>query len=296
MKYSRILSSVFNTPWAIMPEILSVMCEIVLLRSNGSKFSVEEVAAKVGGADSKRETTQAGSVAVIPIYGVLAQRVEMLDEMSGATSTQRIAKDFTRAINDPGVGAVVLDNDTPGGSVYYTAELSQMIFDARGTKPIVSVANSLSASAGYWIGSSADEFVVTPGGEAGSIGVISQHVDMSKAMDSDGIDITLISAGRFKTEGNPFEVLGDAAKNALQSRVNEYYDMFISAIAGNRTVSDESVRTGFGEGRVVGADEAVKIGMADSIDTIESVIARLSTRDGQKAASNTRRLALAELG
>ena len=108
MKYSRILSSVFNTPWAIMPEILSVMCEIVLLRSNGSKFSVEEVAAKVGGADSKRETTQAGSVAVIPIYGVLAQRVEMLDEMSGATSTQRIAKDFTRAINDPGVGAAVI--------------------------------------------------------------------------------------------------------------------------------------------------------------------------------------------
>jgi signal peptide peptidase SppA len=279
-----------------MPEILSVMCDVVLSRSNGITFTAEEVAAKIGAADSRRESTQAGSVAIIPIYGVLAQRVDMLDEMSGATSTQRIAKDFTRAINDPGVGAIVLDNDTPGGSVYYTAELSQMIFDARGTKPIVSVANSLSASAGYWIGSSADEFVITPGGEAGSIGVISQHIDMSKAMDTDGIDITLISAGRFKTEGNPFEGLGDVAKDALQSRVNEYYDMFISAIAGNRTVNAESVKAGFGEGRVVGADEAVKIGMADSVDTLENVITRLSTRDGQKAASNTRRLALAELG
>ena len=88
-------------------------------------------------------------------------------------------------------------------SVYGVAELADQIQSARASKPVVAIANSLAASAAYWIGCAAGEFYVTPGGEVGSIGVWQAHFDYSQAIASEGVKPTLISAGKYKVEGNP---------------------------------------------------------------------------------------------
>jgi signal peptide peptidase SppA len=185
------------------------------------------------------------------------------------------------AVNDARIGAIVFDVNSPGGSVTGVDELSKMIYDARGSKPIVAVANHLMASAAYWIGTAADELVVTPSGEVGSIGVFAAHQDVSAAMEKEGVKTTLISAGKYKTEGNPFEPLTDEAHASIQARVDDYYSMFTKAVARNRGVNVADVRGGFGEGRVVGAQQAVSLGMADRVATLDDVISGLTRRQRQ---------------
>ena len=275
MKYSRILTEFYNTPWAILPEKLAVITDLLVARSLGIRMSDEEIKSLIGAVEHPTQN-QVGSVAVIPVYGVLAQRMDLLGAMSGGTSTERLAKQIKTAVDDSAVGTILLDIDSPGGSVFGISEVSNIIFEARKHKKITAIANSLSASAAYWIGSAAEDFVITPGGEAGSIGVLAAHEDISQFEENMGVKTTLISAGKFKVEGNPFEPLTDEAKAAIQSRIDDYYDMFVKAVAKHRDVSVSDVRNGFAEGRVVGAKEANSLGMVDRIATFDETVDRLA--------------------
>ena len=106
---------------------------------------------------------------------------------------------------------------------------------------------------------------------------------------------TLVSAGKFKVEGNPFEPLADEARGELQARVERVYADFVSAVARGRGVSAEAVRSGYGQGRVAGAKQAVALGLADRVDTLEGTIARLSTPQARASVMRGERLTDAEL-
>jgi signal peptide peptidase SppA len=199
------------------------------------------------------------------------------------------------------VGTILLDIDSPGGSVAGLAEVAAEILAARDSRKVIAVADSLAASAAYWLGSQASEFIVTPSGQVGSIGIITTHEDVSGMMESAGVKITAITAGKYKGEGSPFAPLNEEAIAALQKRVDDYYGMFVNAVAKGRNVTAEAVRSGFGEGRVVGAKEAVKLGMADRVATIDNVLSKLGVATNTRAESEpaivdtelrTRRLAL----
>lgn len=284
LKYAHILSAVTETPWAIMPGKLAVIRDLLAFRMMGGKLTAEEVAERLDvNADYRAETQRrggigGGSTAVIPIIGTIVPRGGMFTESSGAVSVQKLTSQFRAALNDPDVGSIVLDVDSPGGQVGGVEELSAEIFNARGQKPVTAVVNSLAASAAYWIATAADEMVITPSGMAGSIGVYLMHEDVSAAMEKDGVAVSLVSAGRFKTEGNPFEPLTEEARAAMQEMVDGYYNMFISAVARNRGVRATDVRDGFGEGRVVGASQAVALGMADRVGTFSETLSRAARR------------------
>ena len=208
-----------------------------------------------------------------------------MTQISGGTSTERFSCDLKQAVDDPGIKAIVIDVDSPGGSVFGVEELASEIRAATEKKYIVAVANSLAASAAYWIGSAASEMVMTPGGEVGSIGVYTVHQDYSDQLANEGVKTTLIKAGKYKAEGNPFEPLSDDAKEALQKRVEEIYGSFIASVANGRGVSASTVRSGFGQGRVVGAKEALDMKMVDRVETLQETLARLGVGSSQ---SNTK--------
>ena len=107
----------------------------------------------------------------MPIYGTISHRAHMVEDISGpgGTSAEKVGRQLAELLDDPAVGSIVLDIDSPGGTIAGVPELADQIFAARGQKKIVAVANSLAASAAYWIGSAAEDFVVTPSGGAGSI-------------------------------------------------------------------------------------------------------------------------------
>jgi signal peptide peptidase SppA len=203
----------------------------------------------------------------------------MVDDISGpgSTSTQQFSAVLRQMLADDTVGQILIDIDSPGGSVYGVSELAGEIVKARAQKPVIAVANSLAASAAYWIGCSASEFYVTPGGEVGSIGVWQAHFDYSKALEEDGVKPTLISAGKFKVEGNPYVPLDEHAQAFMQSRVDDYYNAFVEAVAVGRGVSISDVRNGMGEGRVLGAEAALAMNMVDGISTFDEVLSKMQT-------------------
>lgn len=285
LKYERILSYVASELWAIHPAKLSEIVSVLAFRATGEAFSAEDIQARIGGgaAPAALGRAQGGTVAVVPVRGTIAHRMGGMMESSGGASTEAIAGMFRQAMADTSVGAVILDIDSPGGTVTGVSELAAEVFAARGQgKRIVAMVNGLAASAAYWIAAQADEIVSIPSGSAGSIGVFSSHQDLSAALEKEGVTMTLISAGKFKVEGNPFQPLSDEAKAFMQSRVDAAYGQFVKDVAAGRGVTPAAVRDGYGEGRVLDAKAAKAAGLIDRIATMDETIARLM---GRKSAA-----------
>lgn len=283
--YTRVIGALMALPWAILPQKLVVIQELMKLRASGQKLTPEDVQAAMDmqAAVAARRAPGAAGVAVIPLLGTIVPRGNMLLESSGATSVQVTAARFREALRDPDIGSIVLDVDSPGGQVGGIEELGREIYEARGQKPIIASVNGLAASAAYWIASAADEVVVTPSGMAGSIGVLMVHQDVSAMLEREGVRMSMVSAGKYKTEGNAFEPLTDEARADWQALVDDYYDLFTKAVARNRGVKVAEVRNGFGEGRVVTAAQAVSLGMADRVGTFGEVVQRLASGRGRSA-------------
>ncbi len=284
MKYAHIARWVMETPWAILPSKLVAIMEVLALRVSGERLTDEEIRERIGAA-ARPVHRVTGNVAVLPLFGTISHRAGMMTDGSGGTSTERFTALFRQALADPNVGAIVLDVNSPGGSVEGVTELSNEIYNARGAKPIVAVANGMAASAAYWIATAADEMVVIPTGDVGSIGVWAAHEDDTAYLEKLGVKVSIIRAGKYKIEANPYEALSEEARAAIQERVDEYYGMFVDAVARNRGVSAKVVREDFGEGRMLGAKQAKASGMVDRIATLDETIQRL-TGKGRKAGAS----------
>lgn len=290
IRYRHIIEAVASTPWAIVPAKLAEITAFLRLKAAGGDVDDQLLTDYRAAAARRPKLRSNGDIAVLPLTGTISHRMGMMSEMSGGTSVEGFTRDFRALLNDPSVAAIVLDVDSPGGSVAGIEELANEIFRSRGVKPISSVANTLMASAAYWLASAADEVVVTPSGEVGSVGVLAAHEDHSGELEQAGVRVSLITAGKHKAEANPFEPLSDEGRAAIQARVDDAYGMFTKALARQRGVPLDTVRNGFGEGRVVGAREAVRLGMADRVATLDDVIAtigrrRTSAPAGEQAAT-----------
>lgn len=269
-----VLRAFMEKPWAILPSKLALLEEVVVRHVSGEKLDADEVQTRLHGATRPPER-RVNKVAVLPLFGTIFPRANLMTEMSGATSAERFGAMFAALVNDPEIDAIVLDVDSPGGQIGGVEELSKQIYEARGKKRIVAVANHTMASAAYWIATAADEVVVTPSGEVGSIGVFAVHEDISGMLEKEGIKLSIIKEGKYKAEGNPYEPLSEEARAAIQESVSEAYGMFVKAVARNRGVKASAVRNGFGEGRMVSAAQAVELGMADRVATLNEVLERL---------------------
>lgn len=275
-RYPRIFSAVFGQCWAIMPDKLLAMVDFLRMRVDGIAFVSDDIIQARADARARPEAKRTGNgVAVLPVFGVLAHRMNLMTEISGGTSTEILGQWFDSAMADKSVGTIVLDIDSPGGSVHGLQELSDKIYKAQGKKSIVAVANDLAASAAYWIATAADRIVVTPGGLVGSVGTVAVHTETSKMDEDAGVKHTLIHAGKNKVEGNPYEPLTDSARDDVQRLVDEYNDQFVSDVARNRGVSEGKVVANFGQGRVYGGRDAIKRGMADKVGTLDATLASL---------------------
>ena len=296
MKHYLLLAEFMSTPWAMQDDRLAAFTALVSRWSAGVRLSEIEIEAAIGAdkqaRDTRRDATAragGGGIAVLPLYGAVTQRGNMAGNVSGSggVSTQQFAQALRAAVADDTVGQILIDIDSPGGSVYGVGELAAEIFDARSKKPVVGIANSCAASAAYWLGAQCSQLYCTPGGEVGSIGVKMVHEDVSKALEADGISPTIISAGKFKSEGSPYGPLSDESKAFLQSRVEDYYGAFTKAVAKGRGAAIAQVRDGYGQGRCIGADAALAEGMIDGIATFDDVVAKM-TRNAKAARSASR--------
>lgn len=197
--------------------------------------------------------------AVIPVHGALLNKFS--ESWGFATGYNFIRDQMSAALADPEVKGIVFDVDSPGGSVAGCAETADMI--AGSTKPTLACVDDTCASAAYYLSSQADRVVATPSSEVGSIGTVLRHVDVSKALEAEGVNVTLIHAGKHKVDGNPYEPLSKEVKADLQAKVDTAYDQFVAAVAVGRDSDEADVRAT--EARIYAAKDALDMGLIDAV-------------------------------
>ena len=272
--------------WAMQPDVLASLNALALDWSGAAARPTHSAR----GFGASPQTGR--GIAVLRLFGPLSPRADVFNMFCGGTALDAFRADLAAAVANETIGQILIECDSPGGSVYGCEETARAIRQARQTKPVVAIANSTSASAAYWLTSQADESFVTPGGEVGSVGVYGEHTDVSKAFAMAGRRVTVIGAGKYKTEGSPFAPLDAEAKRFMQERVDSYYSDFVKDVALGRTVGVDQVRKSMGGGRMFGADAALAAGMVDGVMTIDQVVQRMqraarSARPGARAAAFT---------
>lgn len=272
---AEVMTALKAAPWAIIEGYLVAIASLMrpaVVAGEGMKAAAPH-----------RATVESGSgIAILSLSGVIMPKPSWLLSFFGGTDLASFKADLEAAVANPKIAGIMMNVDSPGGMVEQVPETAAMIRAAREVKPVIAIANTDAASAAYWLASQADELVVTPSGRAGSIGVYSAHEDISGWQEQQGIKTTLISAGEHKTEGNPYEPLSEEAAAAMQDTVDSYYDMFVADVAAGRGVSEKTVRTGYGQGRMLTAGDALAAGMVDRIDTLDGTLSRTAQKLGGK--------------
>lgn len=185
-----------------------------------------------------------------------------------------IQNDLNALLDDDRVRAILLDLDTPGGEAAGLTELADWVVDARKEKPIWAIANTSACSGGYWLGASAAKLYAAPMSRVGSIGVVTMHTDVSKAMEKRGVVTTFIYAGKHKVDGNPLGALPDDVRARIQVGVDELYSEFVGAVSTRRGLDEKAVRAT--EAGVFSPNKALEIGLVDGVGTLGAVLKELN--------------------
>lgn len=269
--YARIAQEIQDSVWFITESGMTLIMEIFNRRIAGDQLTDEQIKilleGQSHGSDQPADVPYQiqNGMAILPIYGPIFGKANLMTQLSGATSMEAFRKEFKMATEDDAVKSILLDFDSPGGTSDMIEEAGNEIYEARGSKPINAIANDQIGSAAYWLATQASHLYGVPSGEVGSIGAYTVHKDQSKADANEGINYTIISAGKYKTEGNPHEPLTQAGREYRQEVINELNDEFVSAVARGRGVDIAKVDNEFGQGRMVPNKKAHIRGMIDGL-------------------------------
>jgi len=212
------------------------------------------------------------NIAVIPIQGPISKRRTFFSYFFGGTPLNILTEIFKEALNNNTVQGILLDIDSPGGTVAGTEAFGDLIYNSRGQKPIVAFGNGMLASAAYWIGSGADQVIVERTAQVGSIGIVMVHYDWSKEDAMMGLKRTVLTAGKYKGLGNDAEPLSDLARKTFQAELDYIYTLFVDTVARNRGVGVETVLEDMADGRIFIGQQAVDAGLADSTGSFDTAI------------------------
>ena len=206
----------FNqTIWAITPEMLQTMMSLAKENNKPPEAIAREMGKEM--KDSNAASVRDG-VCVIRLCGPLFRYANLLTKVCGATSYELFAQDFNKALKDPTIKAIVLDIDSPGGEVNGCSEVADIIYKARGQKPIIAYASGACCSGAYWIASSCDRILAADTAILGSIGVVS----IFEKNDEDKT-IEIVSSQSPNKRPN---VQTEAGRAKIQAHVDALADVF----------------------------------------------------------------------
>lgn len=262
--YPFAAARVFGTPLAIHPAKGQVIAQALAAHMGYGQpvvMSEDDGATLYAEGEALYEVVR--GVAVIPVAGTLVHKASWLDAMCGMRGYDGIRRDFLTALEDPEVRAICFAVDSPGGEVSGCFDLVDLIHECRGRKPIWSILDDSAYSAAYAIASAADRVTVPRTGGTGSVGVITLHADLSKALEEGGVSITLITYGAHKADGNPYNPLPKDVQARIQADVDSMGDLFVQTVARNRNMKARDVRATQAS-TYMGAN-GVNVGFADAV-------------------------------
>ncbi len=264
-------------PWAITQPALTTILDIAARNNEDPDI----VAAKLGrDLNNAYAIKPHEGVMEIPITGPLFRYANLFTLISGATSYERITQDIQAALANDDIGAIILNIDSPGGEVNGCSELAQLIFNARGTKPIIAYASGDCASGAYWIASACDRIVAADTASLGSIGVVA----MVDQKDNDDTTLEFVSS---QSPHKRLDLNTDADQQRLQERVDALAQVFIDRVALHRGVDGNTVQSEFGQGGTFIGQHAVTAGLADEVGTFDGVMMGLTIVDQSESGESS---------
>ena len=186
-----------------------------------------------------------------------------------------------RAYRDnPGIRAVVIRINSPGGAVAPTQELYGAIRRLREAgKPVVASLGAVAASGGYYVAVAADQIYANPGTLTGSIGVVMQMANLNALMKKVGVEYVVVKAGEFKDVGNFARPMTAEERRILQALLDDVHWQFIAAVADGRKLDRAEVRR-FADGRVFSGSQAKTLRMIDALGGLEEAVDGAATLAG----------------
>jgi signal peptide peptidase SppA len=213
-------------------------------------------------------------IAVVPLQGVIGRKVGALEKSSGVTDIDAFADAVRMADADPNVRAIMLDIDSPGGTVGGVQAASDAVRTA--SKPTMAFASDRMASAAYWVGAAANAVYAEELASVGSVGVYTALLDRTRAMEAAGLKTELFASGQYKGAGVPGVPLTDAQRTMIQSHVDELAGIFKADIRRTRPqVSDDSM-----QGQSMLGNAAMRAGMVDAVASFATAMRDLRTMAG----------------
>jgi capsid assembly protease len=276
--FAHLSTRLFNVPLAIREDKAEIIMAALAQRlglADFTRFNGETVQLPAGAfafddvQSSDGETAGyevATGIACIPIEGTLVHKLGTLRPFCGMTGYDGIRQNFMMALADKQVEAIILDIDSPGGEVAGCFDLVDMIYAARGTKPVWAILTENAFSAAYAIASAAGRIIVPRTGGCGSVGVIALHVDFSKAITSAGVAVTVMKYGAHKDDCAEFAPISDPARAHVQADVDTMGALFDATVARNRDAAGLRAATikGYQAATFLG-QAGVEAGLADEV-------------------------------
>jgi protease-4 len=211
-----------------------------------------------------------GKIAVIPLSGTITTEDSAL--FSSSTITPELVRDYlSRAEEDKAVKAIVLRIESPGGEIAPCQEILAEIERVKETKPIVVSMGGTAASGGYYISTKANKIVALNTTMTGSIGVISQVINVEGLLEKLGIQIQTFKGGKYKDMYSGFRELTPEEEEIMEGMIDEYYEHFIDVVAEGRGLSEEEVRN-LATGQIYTGTEAKELGLVDKLGDLNTAI------------------------
>lgn len=169
-----------------------------------------------------------------------------------------------RLIEDDRVKAVIVAINSPGGTTAGGEELYEDLRRLSAAKPVVATIDELGASAAYMTAIATDRIFARRLSIVGSIGVLYQHVNAGKLLDTIGIDLDKVASGPLKAEPDFDEPLTGAPRVSITELVEDSFAWFVDAVAERRNMDRKAVLA-LADGRIVTGRMGVEAGLIDAI-------------------------------
>ncbi len=236
-------------------------------------------------------------ILVLPVKGVILTYPIEEDSffsflLAGQVYGYTLKKELIQAARDPDVKGVILEIDSPGGTIAGSKAISDGVeyYKKMTGKPVFSHILGIGASGGYWAAASADKIIADTGSLTGSIGVImgpfkyynkviSESDPIGSISTEEGIESYYIYAGEDKDLGDPYKRLSEKAKNTLQESVDNEYEIFLDHVSGKRKISTDDLKQNVG-GLIFGNDQAIENKLIDEVGSTNYAYNKLAETAG----------------
>ena len=213
-----------------------------------------------------------GSVAVIPVFGSLMKEDQ---DCGGGPGTMSMKRMLQQADQHPNIGSIILHIDSTGGTVAGTESFAQAVKESQ--TPVITYADDLMASAGYWIGSSAREIIASgKTTEIGSIGTMISYMDVQGVLEEMGVKFHYVTAEASHEKNKAFlELRKGNYEPILKEMLNPLNAVFLEHVKemrGEQLNAAEALT-----GKVFVAEQALSFGLIDRIGTFDLAIERATS-------------------